>query len=49
MMDRGPLKTLLVDDEPLAIERLQILAPSAMRTWAEGLWTSLKGDVSKDP
>ena len=24
-MDRGPLKTLLVDDEPLAIERLQIL------------------------
>jgi len=25
MMDKGPLKTLLVDDEPLAIERLQIL------------------------
>ncbi len=25
MTDKGPLKTLLVDDEPLAIERLQIL------------------------
>src|SRR5258707_770331 len=25
IMDKGPLKTLLVDDEPLAIERLQIL------------------------